>query len=269
MNTVQRFERHLSQKQLSENTIKSYVSTAHCFLVCYDDVNVESLCKFKCSMMQSFSASTVNQRIQAINSFLGFLNKRKLTLQSVKIQKRFLLDNVISRDEYERLKKDLQRDGEMKWYYLVCLLGSTGLRISEALLLKREDLLKPCFNLCGKGNKWRLLFLPQSFVNEISGWAKANYGNSEYAFTGRNLQPLTPRGEEWKFRQFAVQYGINSKVMHPHSFRHFFAKQFLKNGGSLALLADLLGHSSIETTRIYLIPTAAEVSARINRIVSW
>ena len=92
---------------------------------------------------------------------------------------------------------------------------------------------------------------------------------SGYIFRNRFGSRITTRGISQQLKNFAVKYGIDPKVVYPHSFRHRFAKNFLEKLNDIALLADLMGHESIETTRIYLRKTASEQQEIVNRIVTW
>jgi len=92
---------------------------------------------------------------------------------------------------------------------------------------------------------------------------------SGYLFLNRFGERITPRGISQQLKNYAAKYGINPKVVYPHSFRHRFAKNFLDKYNDIALLADLMGHESIETTRIYLRRTASEQQALVDKIVTW
>ena len=92
---------------------------------------------------------------------------------------------------------------------------------------------------------------------------------SGYLFVNRNGDQITPRGIAVRIKELAFKYGINPEVVHPHSFRHLFALNFLSKSNDLALLADLLGHESMDTTRIYLQRSSREQKKLIDRVVDW
>ena len=100
-------------------------------------------------------------------------------------------------------------------------------------------------------------------------WLKERNLESGYIFLNRFGERITARGIAQQLKLFANKYGINAAVVYPHSFRHRFAKNFLERFNDLALLADLMGHESIETTRIYLRRTATEQQAIVDKIVNW
>ena len=110
---------------------------------------------------------------------------------------------------------------------------------------------------------------PTEFKTESEKWLKDISRTSGYLFCNRFGERITARGIGHQLKVFAKEYGINLDVVYPHSFRHLFAKNFLEKFNDIALLADLMGHESIETTRIYLRRTATEQRELIDKIVTW
>lgn len=104
---------------------------------------------------------------------------------------------------------------------------------------------------------------------EAAKWLKEIGLTSGYIFLNRFGQRITTRGIASQLKHFAEKYGMNKEVVYPHSFRHRFAKNFLDRFNDLALLADLMGHESIETTRIYLRRTASEQQKIVDKVVNW
>ena len=114
MKTKQTFKEHLRKSNLSENTITSYLWTVNYFHSHYDEVNKENLLAYKGYLMEFFKPKTVNLRIQGINKYLEFLGKEKLQLKAVKVQQKNFLENIISNADYNYLKKQLKKDGNME-----------------------------------------------------------------------------------------------------------------------------------------------------------
>ena len=115
----------------------------------------------------------------------------------------------------------------------------------------------------------RRLYIPKTLRIEATKWIKEKELSSGYIFLNRFGQRITTRGIAQQLKHFAEKYGLNRDVVYPHSFRHRFAKNFLDRFNDLALLADLMGHESIETTRIYLRRTASEQQKIVDRVVNW
>ena len=124
-------------------------------------------------------------------------------------------------------------------------------------------------DIYSKGGKMRRLYIPKRLRTEAMQWLGKRRIESGYIFLNRFGERITARGIAQQLKLLAERYGINTAVVYPHSFRHRFAKNFLERYNDLALLADLMGHESIETTRIYLRRTATEQQTIVDKIVNW
>ena len=192
-----------------------------------------------------------------------------MKLKFVKVQQQNFLENVISDADYRFFIKKLKIDGRMNWYFVVRYLCATGARMSELIQIKVENVEVGYLDIYGKGGKLRRLYIPKKLKTETLKWVSEIGLASGYLFLNRFGDRITTRGISHQLKIFAAEYGINPDVVYPHSFRHRFAKNFLDKYNDLALLAELMGHESIETTRIYLRRTANEQQELIDRIVTW
>ena len=244
---VQKFQAFLEKSDLSKNTVTSYVWTVNHFLSNYGEFNKENLLAYKGFLMEHFRPQTINLRLQGINKYLEFIRKDKLKLKFIKVQQRSFLENVISDADYRFLKRKLKSDGLMEWYFVVWFMGATG----------------------AKGGKIRRLYIPKKLREEAAKWLAQESVTSGYIFKNRYGNVISARGIAQQLKHFAKEYGIDQKVVYPHSFRHRFAKNFLDKYNDIAFLADLMGHESIETTRIYLRRTATEQQQIVDKIVTW
>lgn len=269
MKTKNTFEDYLRKNNLSENTITSYLWTVEYFSSHYDAISKENLLAYKGYLMEFFKPKTVNLRIQGINKYLDFLGKEKLQLKAVKVQQKNFLENVISNADYNFLKKQLRKDGNMEWYFVVWYLAATGARVSELIQTKVEHIEIGYFDLYTKGGKLRRLYIPKKLRSETLAWLKETNHTTGYLFLNRYGKRITTRGISQQLKNYADKYNLDKKVVYPHSFRHRYAKNFLEKYNDIALLADLMGHESIETTRIYLRRTASEQQALVDKIVTW
>lgn len=269
MKTNETFEEVLKKSGLSENTISSYLWTVKYYEEHYGAVTRKNLLAYKGYLTEFFSPKTVNLRIQAINKYLSFLGCDALRLKSVRVQQRNFLENVISNADYNYLKSRLKSDGNESGYFTVWFLAATGARVSELIQLKCEHVYQGYFDLYSKGGKLRRLYIPKNLRDEAVKWLDKKNRRSGYLFLNRYGERITVRGLSFRLKQFAAAYGLDKSVVYPHSFRHRYAKNFLESCGDITLLADLLGHESVETTRIYLRRTAAEQQDFIDRTVTW
>ena len=266
---VKSFKQQLKKEELSDNTITAYLYAVEDFERKYSCFNRENLLLYKANQIEQFKPKTVNLRIQALNKYLEFIGKPRLRLKSLKIQQKTYLENVISNADYQYLKSKLKEEEEELWYFLVRFLGATGARVSELIQFKVEHVRVGYFDIYTKGGKVRRIFIPQDLCMETKAWLKRANINIGYLFLDKHGKQITPRAIRHKLQRFAHQWGINSKVMHPHSFRHWYAKNFLESFNDVVLLADLMGHESIETTRIYLRRTSNEQKAIVDKIITW
>ena len=179
------------------------------------------------------------------------------------------MENVISDADYKFLKNSLKKDGNWEWYFVVRYLAATGARVSELIQIKVEHVFTGYFDLYSKGGKLRRLYIPKKLKTETEVWLNEKGITSGYLFLNRFGERITVRGIAQQLKNYANKYGLNPKVVYPHSFRHRFAKNFLEKYNVISLLADLMGHESIETTRIYLRKTASEQQEIVDKVVTW
>lgn len=264
------YEKWLTRLELSDNTIASYLYVANYYMTNYGVISKPKLKQYKKYLMDNFKPGTTNSRIHAINKFLEFNNKRSMMLKTIKLQNRYYLDNVISNSELHRFEKRLKEHDKTKYYMIVRTLVCTAARISEAVRLQVEDVEYGYAEMLCKGGKIRRIYFPEQLRDELMEWIKQEGRTSGPLFLNKNGVTISIRGTEAMLRRYALKYGINPEVVHPHSYRHRYAINFLKRKPKeIIALADILGHSSIDTTRIYTRLTANEQYSLINSVVNW
>ena len=265
----EKFERHLRGTNLSENTISSYLFAIKQYGKQYDDVTQKKLREYKVWLIESYKPKTVNLRLRAINCYLECIGKEKWKLPFVRVQQKAFLENVISEADYEYFKSCLKNDDEMFWYFVIRFLAATGARVSELIQIKVEHVKLGHLDLYSKGGKLRRIYIPKELQKEALSWLAKKHQESGFLFLNKYGERITTRGISGQLKKLAMKYGINPVVVYPHSFRHRFAKSFLDRCNDIAFLADLMGHESIETTRIYLRKTATEQREIVDTIVNW
>ena len=157
----------------------------------------------------------------------------------------------------------------MFWYFVIRFLAATGARVSELIQIKVEHVKLGHIDLCSKGGKLRRIYIPKELQNEALSWLAEKQQQSGFIFLNKYGERITTRGISGQLKKLAVKYNINPTVVYPHSFRHRFAKSFLERCNDIAFLADLMGHESIETTRIYLRKTSTEQREIVDTIINW
>lgn len=266
---VEKFKEYLIHSNMAKNTVAAYIYAVNDFNSRYKELTKKNLLLYKAYLIETFKPKTVNLRIQALNKYLDYLHKPRLRLKSVKVQQRTYLENVISNADYTFMKNKLRKEDNLEWYFVVRFLAATGARVSELIQIKVEHVRVGYYDIYTKGGKVRRLFIPKILRDEAQAWLNANNTESGYLFLNRFGERITPRGIAQQLKRFAIKYGLNPKVVYPHSFRHRYAKNFLEKFNDISLLADLMGHESIETTRIYLRRTASEQQAIVDKIITW
>ena len=266
---IEKFERHLREQNLSENTVSSYCYALRQFCEQYDEVTKKNLRQYKAWLIESYKPKTVNLRLRAINYYLDSVGKSSYKLPFVKIQQKTFLENVISEADYEYFKSCLKKDGEWFWYFVIRFLAATGARVSELIQLKAEHIVLGYIDLYSKGGKLRRIYIPKALQSEAVKWLDESGIKSGFVFLNKYGKRITTCGIYSRLKTFAVRYNINPDVVYPHSFRHRFAKSFLERCNDITFLADLMGHESIETTRIYLRKTSTEQREIVDNIVDW
>ncbi|WP_171336250.1 tyrosine-type recombinase/integrase [Enterococcus cecorum] len=263
------FERHLRAENLSENTISSYLFAVNQYDNQYDDITLKNLKSYKVWLIESYKPKTVNLRLRAINCYLESIGKEKWKLPFVKIQQKTFLENVISEADYEYFKNCLKQDNELFWYFVIRFLATTGARVSELIQIKVEHIKRGHLDLYSKGGKIRRIYIPKVVQEEALSWLADKQQESGFIFLNKYGDRITTRGISGQLKKLASRYGIDPIVVYPHSFRHRFAKSFLERCNDIAFLADLMGHESIETTRIYLRKTATEQREIVDTVIDW
>lgn len=255
--------------ELSANTVKSYRYAVDQFFERFKEMNKYNLMQFKQQLIEEGKApATVNLRLVALNKYCDYIRHPEYRVKKVKELKRSFTDNVITLEEYQYLLSCLLKDGKEKYYWMVRFLAQTGARISEFNRLPRSCLKKGYYDMPSKGGKIRRIYIPENLINASREFFEKQ-PPSEHLFVNGKGKAYYKESLSWLMRKWAEKYGVRKSVMHPHSFRHLFAIQFLKKNSNIALLADLMGHSSTSTTAIYLRLSKQEQAKILNDTMDW
>lgn len=268
---VKEFEKWLHRRDFSHHTITSYTWTLTHFMNEYQVLNSNNVIDYKANLMDTCKVGTVNLRLRVLHSYCTFIKDRETVIKYVKCQKKPFIDHVITNTDYKYLKARLRRDKEYKWLYIFWFMGATGARVSEVCKIKAENIYDGYCDLYSKGQKLRRIYIPRHLQKELLNYIRVNnIPHGSFLWLNKNGETLDAGGIEHMCKVFAKKYGLNPEDVYPHSFRHRFAMNFLEaSNNDIVTLADLLGHSCIETTRIYLRKTAQEQKDMVNKLVNW
>lgn len=269
MNQTEGFEHYLKKQNLSENTIRAYLSAVRQYFLLYPELTVFNLQMYKLYLVEHYKPQTVNLRIHAVNSYLDYSRWQDSRILQVRIQQKGFLDHIISEGDYEYLKARLLSDGKYLYYFLVRFMAATGARVSEVVQFTVEDVKKGVKSVYSKDNKIRRIYIPAGLQKDTLQWLASTGRTTGDLFLNPSGKRISPDGIRKQLKRLAARYQLDEQVLYPHSFRHRFAKNFIENCSDISLLSNLLGHDSIETTRIYLRRSSSEQQAIINQVVDW
>ena len=257
------------------DTIGKYIKHVTDFLEMAKEVNRRGYLNYKrenadVMVRHSLMCSAICDLLSFLNIGYGKREKTVKPLEKLDViseKNKKLLSNVPTENEYNRLLEYLKTKLNKDYYFFIKVLGTTGARLSEFQQFTWEDIAIGEVVLKGKGNKYRRFFFQKQLQQEVKDYIKET-GKSGTLAVGR-YGPLTQRGFSQHLKAWGKHCGIDSKKMHAHAFRHFFAKMFRKKTKDIIQLADLLGHGSVDTTRIYLQKSYDEQQRDFNKNVTW
>lgn len=245
---------------------KSGISAFFCFSKIFSNESVREYIKYLEG--QGYSPKTIHARIVPLKIYAEYKNK-KIAIKAPKIKRSLSCENVMSEKEYRKLLDYLIQKSDKKYYLWVRILATTGLRLSEFLQLNWSDVLAGEKLFRGKGNKYREIFFQKQLVDECKKYIPKEQYSLPVAYSKRTGQQVAYGTVRLSMYEWSEPTGISHSKLHPHAFRHFFAKQYLKVKNDPIQLAELLGHSSLDTTRIYLQKSKEEQRRDFNKSVTW
>jgi len=251
---INQFIKYLQEQEKSQSTIVSYKRELFSLQMFFDDssLNKDSLLRYKIIITKQYKPSTCNVSISAINCFLKYINRQDLFLKPLKIQKTIFepAEKELTKKDYNKLIKAALINGDERTALAIQTICATGIRVSELQSITVETLRSGQAHICNKG-KNRIVFIPKALVNVLKKYVVNHNIASGPIFVTRNNKPLD-RSNLWKsMKQLCSVAGVKPSKIYPHNLRHLFAKTYYTQQKDISRLADILGHSSINTTRIY------------------
>ena len=259
------------QRDYSASSIKAKRDHLVKFFRYFSEFNLANCRDFMATMEHdNMSPQTLNLYMITLKQY-GEYVKKPITLKKISIPRSLSVENVPTEKEYHDFLQWLRANGAWQIYWIVRILGSTGMRRSELFQLTWGDVLSgEFFPLC-KGKKRRMIYFPKTIVGELTAWLKIHPTSTteKIVVSRRHGLPLSERGFDQILKNKALKAGFPRGKAHCHAFRHFFAKQFLAKTKDVIQLAELLGHESVDTTRLYLQKSKAEQARDINKYITW
>lgn len=260
--TMDRFYEYLIEEERNSGTIEKYIRDVRLLQSWLRSAPVtkENASRWKQELLQSGRApSTVNSMLAAANTYFRFMGWDEFKLKSIRLQRRFFRENEreLTKAEYQLLMETAKKRGDERLALLMETICATGIRVSEVPYITTDAIKKGRARISMKG-KLRTILIPAQLCRKLRKYAtKHRIGRGEIFLTknGTRLE----RKQIWAQMKALCKYaGIERNKVFPHNLRHLFARCFYRISHDISSLADVLGHSSIETTRIYLISTESE-----------
>lgn len=248
------FELNLKDDEKSKNTIEKYMRDVSKFLKFIDQREIEKslIIEYKLMLCNSYAVKSINSMIASINSFLSFLGLDKLRIKTLKEQREIFANpkKELTKQEYHKLIEAAQKSGDLRLSLLIQTICSTGIRVSELKFITVKSLKLGKVNVSCKSKK-RMVFLPKELIILLKQYCKIKNIKNGIVFCSKNGKALD-RSNIWRMmKNLCDKANVSKEKVFPHNLRHLFARTYYKINKDISKLADILGHSNINTTRIY------------------
>ena len=267
---VTSFGQYLRQEERSAGTIEKYLRDVRAFAAWLGGTPLtkEAAALWKGGLLdQGCTPATVNSKLAAINKFFSFAGWAEFRVKPLKIQRRLFRDDSreLTRAEYLRLLETAHALGRERLALLMETICATGIRVSEVQNITVEAARRGKTEIALKG-KIRTILLPGKLCRKLLKYARKRQIASGKIFLTKGGRGMS-RGQIWaEMKALCQEAGVAASKVFPHNLRHLFARTFYKAYRDVAKLADVLGHSSLETTRLYLISTGKEHERQLERL---
>lgn len=261
---IAEFKRYLSEEEKAEATVEKYVRDISAFTrwLCGRNVEKAVVLEYKQRLMEAYAPASVNSILSSLNNFFVFNEWFSCRVKTLKIQRQMFLsqDKELTKAEYDRLLSAAKNEENWRLYLLMQTICSTGIRISELRFVSAEAVRWGRAVINCKG-KVRQVILPKKLCKMLLRYLKENNIKSGHVFRTKTGKPLD-RTNVWRMlKKLCDKANVPKSKVFPHNFRHLFARTYYSIEKDISRLADILGHSNVNTTRIYTME-----SGRIHRM---
>lgn len=264
-----KFKEHLLEEEKSPATVEKYMRDIGAFYTWVKGKNLDKtlILQYKDHLISLYASVSVNSIISTLNRFFEFNNRHELKVKLLKIQKQTFLnkEKELSKQEYERLLCAAKSKKNKRLFYLMQTICSTGIRVSELKFITVETLKYGTAEINCKG-KMRRVFLPKQLCKMLKEYVKEKGIKNGPVFISKNGKPLD-RSNIWSdMKKLCDTALVSPDKVFPHNLRHLFARTYYTLQKDIVRLADILGHSSVNTTRIYTMETGEIHRMQIQRL---
>lgn len=263
------FAGRLIFEERSTLTVEKYVRDVKAFaeFTGNEEITKESVIRYKKSLQEKYAVRSVNSMLASLNCLFSFLERNELKVKTVKLQKQIYCpeEKELSRAEYERLCAAARSNKNERLNLILQTICATGIRISELQYITVEAARSGKAVVDCKG-KTRSVFIVRALQKKLLSYAGKRGISSGMIFVTRTGKPVS-RTNVWReMKSLCEKARVNPKKVFPHNLRRLFARVFYEMEKDIAKLADVLGHSSINTTRIYIMTTGIEHRKRMEKM---
>ncbi|MBS4986917.1 MAG: tyrosine-type recombinase/integrase [Hungatella hathewayi] len=266
------YERYLKEEERSRATVEKYLRDVRKFRDYLGaeggtEFDKEMVLEYKQYLKERYRTTSANSMLAAVNSFLEYIGRGDCKVKLFKIQRAQFSEKEreLTEKDYEKLVRAAQRKGDIRMSMLLQTIGSTGIRISELQFVTVEALKTGRADIYNKG-KSRIALLPVELVRVLKKYCGKMGIRSGSIFITRNGKLMDRSNINKRMKQLGREAGVDASKVFPHNFRHLFARIFYSIEKDVVRLMDLLGHSSISTTRIYTMGTEEQPRRQMSRM---
>ena len=266
---IAEFKEHLILEEKSTATIEKYIRDVKAFFIYTQGkaITKETVIAYKNHLQENYAVRSVNSMLASINSLFAFLNWFDLRVKSLKLQQQVFCseEKELTKEEYKRLCQVAKQKKNERLNLIIQTICATGIRVSELQYITVEAV------KCGEAivsckAKTRSVFIVKELKQKLLRWAAEQGIKSGMIFITKSGKPIN-RTNIWReMKALCKDANVNPQKVFPHNLRHLFARTFYGIEKDIAKLADILGHSSINTTRIYIISTGTEHRKRMENM---
>ena len=251
---IKNFRNYLINEEKSDATLEKYIRDICAFFswLCGRGVDKQIVLEYKAYLVENYKPASVNSAISSLNSFFTYNEWYDCKVKSLKIQKQIFAskEKELTKAEYERLLDSAKSKKNERLYLLMQTICSTGIRVSELRFVTVAAVNTGVANINCKG-KLRQVFLPKALCKILTRYIREQKITSGSVFVSRTGKPLD-RSNIWSdMKKLCESAGVSKDKVFPHNLRHLFARTYYSLQKDIVRLADILGHSSVDTTRIY------------------
>ncbi len=257
---MEAFEKDLFFREKAKATVDKYSSIIRDLANWLGgrELDKELLLSYRDELLKTRKVQTVNGFLSAINAYLEFVDQKDMRVHFVKVQRAaFIEENKeLTQAEYKRLLETAKARGNERLYLLMMTIGSTGIRVSELMHITVNAARQGRAHIYMKG-KSRTVLMPKELCKKLLDYCRRSHISEGQIFCTRSGRPLDRTNICHDMKKLCREAKVNEHKVFPHNLRHLFARSFYAIEKNLAHLADVLGHTRIETTRIYVAVSAA------------